>query len=48
MFVPEHLRHDTGNSKVEIVLLKKKVVIVLLLSHREGEAMVHTCHRKYK
>jgi hypothetical protein len=37
--MPEHLRHDTRNRKVEIVSL---------LSHEEGEAMVHTCHRKYK
>ena len=29
----------TGNSKVEIVSL---------LSHGEGEAMVHTCRRKYE
>ena len=33
VFVPEHLRHDTRNSKVKIVSL---------FSHREGEAMVHT------
>jgi hypothetical protein len=39
VFVPEHLRHATRNSKVKIVSL---------LSHGEGEAMVHTCHRKYE
>ena len=39
VFVPEHLRHDIRNSKVEIVSL---------FSHREGEAMVHTCRRKYE
>jgi hypothetical protein len=30
--VPEHLGHDTRNSKVKIVSF---------LSHREGETMVH-------
>jgi hypothetical protein len=39
VFVPEHLKHDTRNSKMEIVSL---------LSHEEGEVMVHTHHRKYK
>ena len=33
MFLPEHLRHDTGNTKVEIVSL---------LSFREGEATWYT------
>ena len=37
--MPKHLRHDTRNSKVKIVSL---------LSHGEGEAMVHTCRRKYE
>ena len=37
--MPEHPGHDTGNSKVEIISI---------LSHGEGEAMVHTCHRKYE
>ena len=35
----EHLWHDIGNTKVEIVSL---------LSQGQGEAMVHTCYRKYK
>jgi hypothetical protein len=39
MFVPEHLRHDIRNTKVEVVSL---------LSHGEGETMVHICHRKYE
>jgi len=39
VFVPEHLGHDTGNSKVEIVSL---------LSHGESEAMVHICRIKYE
>jgi hypothetical protein len=34
-----HLKHDTGNSKVEIVSF---------LSHREGKIMVHICHKKYE
>jgi hypothetical protein len=38
VFVPEHLEHDTRNSKVEIISF---------LSHREGKTMVHICHRKY-
>jgi hypothetical protein len=37
--VPEHLGHDKRNSEMEIVSL---------LSHREGEAIVHTRHRKYE
>jgi hypothetical protein len=37
--VSEHLRHDTSNLKVEIVSL---------LSHGEGEAMVHRRRRKYE
>jgi hypothetical protein len=36
-FKPKHLRHDTKNTKVDIVSL---------LSHGEGEAMVHIRHRK--
>ena len=39
VFMAEHLRHNTRNLKVEIVSL---------LSHGEGEAMVHTCRRKYE
>ena len=39
VFVCKHFRHDTGNTKVEIVSL---------LPHGEGEAMVHICHRKYE
>jgi hypothetical protein len=39
VFVPEHFRHDTRNTKVEIVSL---------LSQGKGEAMVHTCRRKYE
>ena len=37
--MPEHLRHDTRNTKVKIVSL---------LPHRESEAMVHICRRKYE
>jgi hypothetical protein len=37
--MPEHLGHDTRNSKVKIVFL---------LSHGEGEGMVCSYHRKYE
>ena len=39
VFVLEHLRHDTRDSKMEIVSL---------FSHIEGEAVVYTCCRKYE
>jgi hypothetical protein len=39
VFVPEHLGHDTRNSKVKIIFL---------FSHGEGEGMVCPCRRKYE